>query len=719
MRFTRFVFALLILPVAALPARAALNSAHADHVQVELLVPAGVLVGDIGNKFPNDAGLYFKLEPGWHIYWKNPGDAGEPPHIHWTLPAGITAGAMEFPAPKRLPLGPLMDFGYEDEVLFPFKIYVAEGFHGGQVTLHAKVDWLVCRERCIPGNAELEVQTKSYVGMWDLGYTRPPLFQRFIDRIPKPLPASAKPTFQPTPTGFRLVVETGQKETEAAFFPEDQDIIDNPAPQKLTPTATGLILDLKKDAILAANPAQLKGVLELSGGRAYEIVALPIGTATQTPISAVAATTSSSPAPITAPSLSLSLLLRTSGLAFLGGLLLNLMPCVFPVLFLKGLALVNSGNEERHKLRAHGLVYAAGILVSFWVLVGLLLGLRAAGATLGWGFQFQSPVFLSLMAGLLFFLGLSLAGQFEIGLTLTSAGGSLAAKQGYTGSFFTGVLAVVVATPCTAPFMGAAIGYALRASVLVTFAVFTALALGLAAPYVALTLQPAWTRLLPRPGAWMEVLRQAVAVPIFATVIWLAWVLAAAYGAGVLAALLTSFLLLAIAGWFLGRWPARRWSTAVAALILLGVIALAVFGQRLVGESPQKTIQSGSTNQDSVASSWQPWSTDAVNRALASGRPVFVDFTASWCLSCQVNERVALNRPEVMQAFHSANVVLLRADWTRHDEAITQTLTALGRSGVPAYALYIPGENNPRLLPELLTSGIVTDALSKLPKQVN
>ena len=211
------------------------------------------------------------------------------------------------------------------------------------------------------------------------------------------------------------------------------------------------------------------------------------------------------------------------------------MPCVFPVLFLKGLALVNSGNEERHKLRAHGFVYAVGILVSFWALVAALLGLRAAGATLGWGFQFQSPVFLALMAGLLFFLGLSLAGQFEIGLTLTSAGGSLAAKQGYAGSFFTGVLAVVVATPCTAPFMGAAVGYALAQPAAVTFAVFTALALGLAAPYVALTLQPAWTRMLPKPGVWMDVLKQAVSVPIFATVIWLAWVIAGAYGAGLLA----------------------------------------------------------------------------------------------------------------------------------------------------------------------------------------
>jgi thiol:disulfide interchange protein DsbD len=393
------------------------------------------------------------------------------------------------------------------------------------------------------------------------------------------------------------------------------------------------------------------------------------------------------------------------------------MPCVFPVLFLKGLALVNSGNKERHQLRAHGFVYAAGILVSFWALVAVLLGLRAAGATLGWGFQFQSPVFLALMAGLLFFLGLSLAGQFEIGLTLTSAGGSLAQKQGYTGSFFTGVLAVVVATPCTAPFMGAALGYALAQTPAVTFAVFTALALGLAAPYVALTLHPAWTRLLPRPGAWMEVLRQAISVPIFATVIWLAWVMAQAYGAGILAVLLASFLLLAVAGWFLGRWPAKRWATAAAAVILLGVVGLAVFGQGLVGESAAGIDRAGHAGVDSAAAGgWEPWSAEAVSRYQAQGRPVFVDFTASWCLSCQVNERVALSQPSVQKAFKDANVALLRADWTRHDDAITQALTALGRSGVPAYALYAPGQSEPQLLPEALTPGIVTDALGKLPK---
>jgi thiol:disulfide interchange protein DsbD len=716
------MFLLLLLLAAGVSARASSSTADAPHVRVELLVPGGNLYSD--DKL-NDAGLYFKLEPGWHIYWKNPGDAGEAPRIQWTLPAGISAGPMQFPAPQRLPLGPLMDFGYENEVLFPLKLHVADGVKAGAVTLHAKVDWLVCRGSCIPGKADLEVRRNVQAGLTTLPYHPDPLFQRFFDRIPKPFTAKFKAVFQPTKEGFRLTVETGERELSAVFFPADQEILDNPAPQKLTATANGLILDLKKDANLSANPSQLKGVVELSGGRAYEIVALPPGVKALAEIpessapvaatpwsSSTAGTASSSAQPLPAPSLSWALLLRTSGLAFLGGLLLNLMPCVFPVLFLKGLSLVNSGNEERGKLRGHGLVYAAGILVSFWALVGLLLGLRAAGSTLGWGFQFQSPVFLALMAGLLFFLGLSLAGQFEMGLTLTSAGGSLAQKQGYTGSFFTGVLAVVVATPCTAPFMGAAVGYALSQSAAVTFAVFTALALGLAAPYVALTLQPAWTRWLPKPGAWMEVLRQAVSVPIFATVIWLAWVLAQAYGASVLAALLMSFLLLAVAGWFLGRWPAKRWAAAIAAVILLGVIALAFYGQNLVGESAG---QASKANLDTAAvSGWEPWSAERQAAYQAQGRPVFVDFTASWCLSCQVNERVALNRPEVQEAFRAGNVVLLKADWTRHDEAITQALTALGRSGVPAYALYAPGQSQPQMLPEALTSGIVTDTLSKL-----
>ena len=731
MRFLRTILALISPLVVALSASAASSSADLPHVHVQFISPNAQF-----HPGSNSAGLYFKLEPGWHVYWKNPGDAGEPPHIKWTLPQGITAGPIQFPVPKRLPLGPLMDFGYEDEVLFPIQLNVADSASSGSANIHAKVDWLVCRGSCIPEKTELELDRPIVPANSGTAPVQPDydLWSRLSNKLPAPFPPNLRIGFTPTSTGFRLTVNTGQKETEASFFPSKPDILSNPAPQTATPTASGLTLDLKKDESLAANPKELSGLLQLSGGRAYEVIVQsgspkapkPAPVQTSAPAStnpANSASPANSPTELPGPAQPANGpgILQAAGLAFLGGLILNLMPCVFPVLFIKGLSLVQSGNEERRTLRTHGFVYAAGILVSFWALVALLLGLRSAGSHLGWGFQFQSPIFLSLMAALLFFLGLSLAGQFEIGLTLTSAGGSLAQKQGYTGSFFTGVLAVIVATPCTAPFMGVALGYALAQSALVTFAVFTALALGLAAPYVALTLQPAWTRILPRPGAWMEVLKQAVSVPIFGTVIWLAWVVAQAYGATLLAALLANFLLLAIAGWFLGRWPAKRWSAATAGLLALSVVGMSVFAANsfVTIEEPKNILVGDIDTLKALpvlrGNNWQPWSTEAVTRAQSQGRPVFVDFTASWCLSCQVNERVAFSAPEVKKAFADNNVVLLRADWTRYDDSITQALNSFGRSGVPTYALYVPGEKSPRLLPEVLTPGIVIGALAQLP----
>ncbi|MBS1805928.1 MAG: thioredoxin family protein [Acidobacteria bacterium] len=722
MRFIRTIVAITVALSATLPIYAASSSADLPHVHVQLIAPDAQF-----HAGANKAGLYFKLESGWHVYWKNPGDAGEPPRIKWTNSPQVTVGPVKYPVPKRLPLGPLMDFGYEDEVVFPLDVKVDLGKAGVSVgayspltaELNAKVSWLVCRGSCIPEKTELAIVRPLGQGT-DTVQPDQEIWARLANRLPQPPPANLKIGFAPTASGFRLTVITGKKETEASFFPSKADILSNPAPQAATPTSTGLTLDLKKDETLTANPKELTGLLLLSGNRAYELV-VPSGS--PKPAQAAPAENSSPAASTTSPGSNPTSsansanaanpastgLLQAAGLAFLGGLILNLMPCVFPVLFIKGLSLVQSGAEEKHKLRTHGLVYTLGILVSFWVLVGVLLGLRSAGSHLGWGFQFQSPVFLSLMAALLFFLGLSLAGQFEIGLTLTSAGGSLAAKQGYTGSFFTGVLAVIVATPCTAPFMGVALGYALSQTAIVTLAVFTALALGLAAPYLVLTLQPAWTRILPRPGAWMEVLKQAVSVPIFGTVIWLAWVIANAYGAAVLAALLASFLLLAIAGWFLGRWPAKGWSTAIAAAILLIVVVTAVVAPKQLAIAGETIAQTGNST------GWQPWSAEAVTRAQSQGRPVFIDFTASWCLSCQVNERVALGKPEVQKAFADANVVLMRADWTRYDDNITRTLNSFGRSGVPTYALYVPGESQPRLLPEVLTPGIVTDALAQLP----
>ena len=676
----------------------------APHLAVSLLVPPAQVYP--GQSFT--AGLDFKLESGWHVYWINAGDSGEPPAITWKLPAGITAGNLQFPPPKRLPLGPLMDFGYEDEVVFPIAMQVGPDFHPESPQTHfaAHVTWLVCREVCIPGKADLGVTRLAYA-------TTPPApsadtaaqyqIARFQAQLPKPLPASDTATFSSSGKTFVLNV-SGTRTGSAQFFPLDETVIANAADQPATATSNGVELTLTKDENLQAPPQKLNGVLELPGGTAYEIHAMP-GTA-------AAATT-------VPGSVGSSGALGAVLLAFVGGILLNLMPCVFPVLFIKGLALVQSSQHERHKLRAHGWVYTLGILVSFWIVVGILISLRAAGRQLGWGFQFQSPIFLALMAMLLFFLGLALAGQFEIGLSLTSAGGSLAQKQGYAGSFFTGVLAMVVATPCTAPAMGPAIGYALAHSAWVSFAIFTALALGLAVPYLALAYFPAWARLLPQPGAWMEVLKQAVSVPIFATVIWLVWVFAQIAGTTALTGLLGAFLLVAIAGWFLGRWPGKRLGSTLAAVALLLAVFLPIWAVRVfapVRIDRSQVLILSSIKPESLGPVWQPFTPALLEQSRAQGKPVFVDFTASWCLSCQVNERLILRRADVEQKLHDSGAVLIRADWTNQDPEITQTLAALGRSGVPTYALYPADPSAPaHVLPEVLTPGIVLDALNALP----
>ena len=663
-------------------------TATAPHLTVQLVVPPAQIFP--GQSFT--AGLYFKLDPGWHVYWINAGDSGEPPSIKWALPAGITADAIEFPAPKRLPLGPLMDYGYEKEVLFPIPMRVAADFKPSRptVTLGGKVNWLVCREVCIPGKAQLSVDrttlAKAPIAAAEIDADAQ-LLARFKDTLPQPLPVADAAKFHASGNGFELAVETGSPEKTAAFFPFEQNVLANAAPQRVKTLENGVALTLTKDEDLHTVPDRLHGLLVLGDGRAYEIRATP---------GALAASSLAQP----------SGMLRIVLLAFVGGAILNLMPCVFPVLFIKGLALVQSSSEERRKLRLHGLVYTLGILASFWLVVAVLLALRGAGHNLGWGFQFQSPSFVALIALLLFFLGLSLAGQFEIGLTLTSAGSGLAAKSGYAGSFFTGVLAVIVATPCTAPFMGAAIGYALSNSALVSFAVFTALALGLAAPYLLLAFNPAWTRLLPRPGAWMEILKQAVSIPIFGTVIWLVWVYTQTTGPDALVDLLVAFLLLAVAGWILGRWPARAGAAAAAVLVVMLAAALPVTAVRRVAAAPNAATARVTDTQ------WAPFTPELVAKYREKGRPVFVDFTASWCLSCQVNERVVLNRADVQERLKTSGVALVRADWTRHDEVIAQTLTSLGRNGVPTYALYPADPQAPAvLLPEVLTPGIIFSAL--------
>ena len=640
------------------------------------------------------AGLVLTLEEGWHVYWVNAGDSGEPPAVKWTLPAGITAAPMQFPPPSRLPLGPLMDYGYEDQVAYPILLTAASSARPGKVRLDAHVTWLVCAAQCFPGKAHLSLDVDIVPAAQAASLAKPALVGALGQAI-KSLPAALPEAMHATAIGdtkqIALTLRTGGREEDAEFYPFNPEQIDDAADQQEESLPDGIRLVLNRSAYSTALPKTLHGLVKLSDSESYDLT-VPVTPGVIAPV--VAGRKSGAPA--AAPDVTL---VGELGLAFLGGLVLNLMPCVFPVLFLKGLALVNSSTEEKRRQRLHGLTYALGILVSFWTVVGALLVLRAGGRQVGWGFQMQSPGFVAVLATLVFFLGLSLAGQFELGLSLTSTGGELTQKHGFAGSFFTGVLATVVATPCMGPLLGAAVGFALSQPVALTFLIFTFLALGLALPYLLLTLQPQWTSILPRPGAWMEVLKQLTAVPLFATAIWLAWVYGQLYGTDGLnrmALLLLSFLVLAIAGWALGRWPAR-WGSMVAAILLI-ILALILPLRRPAIETQ----------------SWQPWSPENLMVARASGEPVFIDFTAAWCLSCKVNEAAVLRSAEIEHKFAKGHFKLLKADWTQYDPQITAELAGVNRSGVPTYIIYPAGkDSNADVLPELLTKDIVSSAIDR------
>ncbi|HEY0202724.1 MAG TPA: protein-disulfide reductase DsbD domain-containing protein [Acetobacteraceae bacterium] len=658
---------------------------------------------------PLRLGLRMRLAPGWHTYWRNPGDAGVPPELTLTLPAGATAGDLQWPTPVRLAEGPLMTYGYTGEVLLP--VAVTPG--AGPLHVEASATWLVCEHICVPeeGRFTLDLQPGDLPPGILAPSAQAPLFAAANARMPRPspFPATVAPDGTLTLRGAGLSAAAVR---DAWFFPGSDGAVENAAPQRLVAGDGEVSLVLKRgmpqpgQAAAAAAVAGLAGtvVLRDTGGQeTYLDVAAKPGAA---PAAALAAAPAAALAAAPAAALAAAPLAQTLLLALLGGLLLNLMPCVFPVLAMKAMALARMSGAALGEVRRHALSYTAGVMVAFGALGGALLALRAAGGAVGWGFQFQSPAFVAAMAWVLFGVGLNLSGVFQVGGRLAGAGQGLASRGGHAGSFATGALAVLVATPCTAPFMGAAIAAALAAPAAVTVLVFGALGLGLAAPYAVLALLPGAARLLPRPGAWMDVLRGVLAFPMYAAAAWLVWVISQQAGPdGVLAAL-GGLLLVGFAAWSYGLAQASggRWLGRGAALAAVALAAALLPG---LGAAPAAQAEAAATE------GVEPYTPARLASLRADGRPVFVNMTAAWCVSCLVNERVALAPAAVRDAFATHRVAYLKGDWTRGDPAITAFLREHGRDGVPLYVFYPAGSGTPTVLPQILTEAAVLEQLDR------
>lgn len=625
---------LLLLAAAALLGTAGLETpATAAPVRTDLV--EAELVAEHGAPEPGKpltVGLRLRAAKGWHTYWRNPGDSGQPTSIEWLLPSGYTAGPIQWPVPEKLPIGPLANYGYENEVLLLTDLAVPPGAKA-PASLGARVKWLVCNpERCIPESAELSLALAGPAG--------PTQWAKAIDyaREALPEPAGAGWSFKASGAAGGVGLEIAPPADFSAktlhFFPYEEGKVRHAASQALERRDGGLRLFVPAVEQPLGGFQRLHGVLVADGVRGFEID-VPVKGAVLAQVAGAATVASIG-------------LVAALALAFAGGLILNLMPCVLPVLSIKVLGFARGHSAQ--EMRAHGLFYGAGVLASFLALAALLIALKAAGSAVGWGFQLQSPVFVGLLALLFTALALNLSGVFEFGSLVPARLAGATAKHPHADAFLTGILAVVVASPCTVPFMGAALGYALTESALVALAVFAALGTGMAAPYVLLAFEPRWLRRLPKPGPWMVTLKRWLALPLYATVAWLLWVLSIQVG--------------------------------------------------IAGAQPEKDL-------------WQPYSEARVAELVAEGKPVFVDFTAAWCVTCQVNKQLVLSRPETERDFAERGVVLLRADWTREDPEITRALASLGRNGVPVYVLYRPGRE-PRLLPEILTREALQGALADL-----
>ncbi|WP_374763845.1 protein-disulfide reductase DsbD family protein [Yunchengibacter salinarum] len=649
----------------------------------------------------------------WHTYWKNPGDSGMTPILSFDLPDGWQAADPLYPVPERLPVGPLMNYGYDAPNTLLVKVTPGKTVpETARIGLSA--EWLSCEESCIPQSAELALSLpRGEAGA--RAESNGDLFSTARERLPDPSWYEAG--LRVGDESSRLTVLTGAAEAarveKATFFPAGEGVTTYAAEQTMARTEQGLELTLPRDRG-ALEPDTAAGVLVLDfkdGTRQAMRLAPDLiqadGPATQGADGATPAGDGKAAKGAVLPTgASAALPLWQAVLfALLGGMVLNLMPCVFPVLSLKAFAFLKSGGEQPAARRLEGWAYTAGILASFLVVVGALLALRAGGAAVGWGFQMQNPIFIAAMTVIMVLVGLSLSGFFELRTGFEGAGQGLAGKNGTTGSFFTGVLATLVATPCTAPLMAPAIGYALTQPIPVVLLVFLSLGFGLALPFLILSHSPRAAKLLPRPGPWMETLRQALAFPMYATAIWLVYLFTVQAGSAALFILLLLLLGLVFAIWLWGRAAGR---VLKGAALIFGLAALVAIWFIPTHGGEDRSAQSGDSVMDGAA-----WSAERLDSLRADGEPVFVYFTADWCITCKVNERVALYRTPTETYFRENDIAVLKGDWTNRNDAIGRVLAEYGRAGVPLYLFFPADGGDAVILPQVLTVDSLLGAIKK------
>lgn len=654
------------------------NTVTTEHTEATLLSDTSLV--HAGQKFV--VALHLKLQPGWHTYWKNPGDSGMAPDFTWTLPKGFTASDIQFPAPVRLPVADMVDYGYNDDVWLPVYITTSQILRANMISIIVlKARWLVCKDVCIPESGEFSLSLNETASTEVVPGADYPAVAEAVSKLPVNLPEPLDYFVKDAKIHFSITLKdiVASDIKSVQFFPGAEGFIVNNAVQEFKVSGNNLsfVIDAEKGRL----PETLQG-----------IVSLLVKDGTRKDFS-VTLKHVSVPAII---DMNMDIIV-SAFFAFLGGIILNLMPCVFPILSLKALAVARKVEKHPDQVRIHGIAYTLGVVASFLVLAGILIAVLASGKAIGWGYQMQSPVFVFVLAIIFYLVGLNLSGFFELPSVFGNIGGEAAAKDSVTGSFITGVLAVMVATPCTAPFMATAIGFAFTQTFMVVIGIFTCLGLGLAFPFLLLSIFPKLAGRLPKPGRWMLTFKQATAFPMYLCTVWLLWILSHEAGMDAVFIAMLIFVFLAFALW-LGKLEAK-FATLLGLLVGICTVLMIIGFVRFTSSAHKH------------GADMERFSPVRLEELRRQGQAVFVDATADWCITCKVNESVALSSRKIHDLFASRHIVYMVADWTNGDNDITAYLKSFGRAGVPIYVYYPPGHKEPVVLPQLLTESIVTEAV--------